>query len=192
MLVDDLMNKWESVIAKSDHVFTWTGRGELAYLAEAASRSTTALEMGVYMGRSSKVMLDANPKLHLWTVDPFMVDGTFETTRYFLRDEIAQGRCEIIRKYTPEAVNQMQHMKGKLDLIFIDAAHDFSNVQMDIRMWGPLVKVGGELCGHDYEAPPRYTQKNDVAKAVEHCLMSWFTEPVPRIWSFRKTREPIW
>lgn len=180
------MEKWTPVIRRSDHIFTWTGDGELAYLCEEASKASTALELGVYMGRSSKVMLDANPGLHLWAVDPFMVDGTYETTKYHLRDEVAQGRCEIIRKYTPEAVQQMEHMMGKIDLIFIDGAHDFSNVQQDIVRWRPLVRDGGILCGHDLETPPRYPTDNDVAKAVKHCLMSWWTEPVPRVWAFVK------
>lgn len=178
---ENLMAKWEPVIAKSDHVFTWTGRGELAYLAEQASKAKAAIEMGVYMGRSAKVMLDANPALHLWAVDPFMVDGTFETTRYFLREEITQGRCEIIRKYTPEGSQQLQHMKGKIDLLFIDAGHSFENVMTDIKHWLPLVRVGGIACGHDLEHPD-----NDVTKAVRHCLFDWWTEPVPRIWEYVK------
>lgn len=181
-LQEELMKKWEPTIAKSDHIFSWTGRGELAFLAEAASRSTVAVEMGVYMGRSSKVMLDANPALHLWAVDPFMVDGTFETTRYFLRDEIAQGRCEIIRKYTPDAAAMLQHMKGRIDLLFIDAGHSFENVMTDIKFWLPLVRVGGICCGHDLERNP----DNDVTKAVRHCLFDWWEEPVNRIWLYRK------
>lgn len=188
-LQETLMQKWEPVIAKSDHIFTWTGRGELSYLAEEASKVTVAVEMGVYMGRSAKVMLDANPALHLWAVDPFMVDGTYEVTKYHLRDEVAAGRCEIIRKYTPDAVQQLAHMEGKVDMIFIDAAHDFSNVQQDIVRWRPLVKMGGLLCGHDLETPPRYENDNDVAKAVKHCLMGWWTEPVPRMWAYIKDRH---
>ncbi len=189
-LQQELMAKWEPVIAKSDHIFTWTGRGELAYLAEVASQAGVAIEMGVYMGRSAKVMLDANPSLHLWAVDPFMVDGTFETARYFMREEIVQGRCEILRKYTPEGAHQLSHMTGKIDLIFIDAAHDFSNVQMDIRTWAPLLKMGGLLCGHDLETAPSYSVENDVAKAVKFCLAGWWTEPVPRMWAYTKNKEP--
>lgn len=181
MLVHDLMQKWTPIIRQSDHIFTWTGDGELSYLAEQAAHSSHAIEMGVYMGRSCKVMLDANPTLHLWAVDPFMVDGTFETTRYFLRQEIAEGRCEIIRKFTNDAAPMLQHMKGKIDLLFIDAAHDFGNVVNDIKHWLPLVRDGAVACGHDLERNP----DNDVTKAVRHCLFDWWKEPVPRIWEYR-------
>lgn len=176
------MRKWQPIIDLSAHIFTWTGAGELAYLAERAAHASHAIEMGVYMGRSAKVMLDANPQLHLWAVDPFMVDGTYECTKYFLRQEIKEGRCEIIRKYTPEGSAQLQHMKGKIDLLFIDAGHSFENVMTDIKHWLPLVRVSAVACGHDLELNPQ----NDVAKAVQHCLFNWWTEPVPRIWEYLK------
>lgn len=178
----ELEKKWIETVRRSDHIFTWTGDHELCFLAEAAANSRIAIEMGVYMGRSSKVMLDANPSLHLWAVDPFMVDGTYECTKYFLRDEIRQGRCEIIRKFTPQAAEQLQHMKGKIDLLFIDAGHSFENVLTDIKHWLPLVRVGGIACGHDVEHNP----ENDVTKAVNHCLFNWWFEPVPRIWEYHK------
>lgn len=192
MLVDELMAKWIPTIRQSDHIKSWTGDGELAYIMEEATKAKTCVEIGTYLGKSAKCLLDANPSLHLWYVDPGLVDFIFETSQYFLREEIAQGRCEGIKKYTPEAAAMLEHMRGKLDMVWIDGGHDFNAVYTDIKYWAPLLKVGGLMCGHDYEAPPRYPQKNDVARAVEHCLMSWFSEPVPRVWAFRKTREPVW
>lgn len=37
-----------------------------------------------------------------------------------------------------------------LDLVFIDADHSFEAVRADIAAWGPKVKPGGILSGHDY------------------------------------------
>ena len=60
----ELISKWNHVLWQSHHIFTWTGGGELAYLAEQATKANCAIEMGVYMGRSAKVMLDADaPRL---------------------------------------------------------------------------------------------------------------------------------
>lgn len=192
MLVDELMAKWLPTIRKSDHIKTWTGDGELAYIAEEASKRHIIIEVGTYLGRSAKVMLDASPDCHLWYVDPGLVDFVFETSQYFLRDEIKAGRCEGIKKYTPDAAQMLEHMRGKIDMVWIDGGHDFNAVYTDITRWMPLLKVGGIMCGHDLETPPRYPQDNDVTKAVKHCLMGWWTEPVPRVWSFTKTKEPVW
>lgn len=37
-----------------------------------------------------------------------------------------------------------------VDLVFLDAAHDYEGAVRDITGWGPRVRKGGILCGHDY------------------------------------------
>ena len=41
---------------------------------------------------------------------------------------------------------------GWADFVFVDAAHSYRAVQMDIRQWLPKVRVGGWFGGHDYHA----------------------------------------
>ena len=185
-LQEQLLAKWTPTIRQSDHIKTWTGDGELAYIMEQATKASFAVEIGTYLGKSAKCMLDANPNLHLWCVDPGIVDFISETACYFMRDEIAQGRCEVIKKYSQEAAPMLEHMRGKLDLVFIDGNHAFDYVYLDLKLWVPLVRSGGIVCGHDWEAPPSYPKKNDVARAVEFVLFDKVTEPVPRIWQHIK------
>lgn len=180
MNLDALMEKWGTTVFRSEHVFTWTERESLAWLAEKASKASLVAEFGAYMGRSAAVMLDAGCE-HLWSCDPFMVDGTFECASYFLRDDIAKSRCEIIRKYSQEAANQLSHVRGKLDLVFIDAGHAYDNVILDIHTWLPMLRSGGLLCGHDYEQPD-----NDVSRAVKE-LLPGHTVPLQRMWCFIKS-----
>lgn len=180
MNAQELMSKWEGTIKNSDHVFSWSGRAELAYVAEHASRAKFAVEIGTYLGRSAKVMLDAGCE-HLWCVDLFMVAGTLETSRYFLRDYIKKSRCELIQKRSNEAAEQLSHMRGQLDFVFVDDGHAFEDVALDINSWLPLLRSGGILCGHDFDQKP----DNDVARAVKQMLPGW-TEPVSRIWQYVK------
>ena len=37
-----------------------------------------------------------------------------------------------------------------LDVVFIDANHDYIEVKKDIEAWLPKVKFGGIISGHDY------------------------------------------
>lgn len=37
-----------------------------------------------------------------------------------------------------------------IDIGFIDALHDYESVLEDIRLWWPKVRIGGMLCGHDF------------------------------------------
>lgn len=49
-----------------------------------------------------------------------------------------------------------------LDLVFMDSDHTYEHVIKEIRLWLPKVKLGGILCGHDYDE----TQPG-VVKAVD-------------------------
>lgn len=49
---------------------------------------------------------------------------------------------------------------NSIDVVFIDACHDYGCVKEDIRAWLPKVKTGGIISGHDYYLP-------SVKKAVD-------------------------
>lgn len=177
----DLIPRWQFALDAAKDIFTWTEPLTLAWLAERAAQASYIIEMGVYMGHSSKVMLAANRDMHLWAVDPFAVAGTEKVTRYFLREEIAAGRCEIIPKTSPEAADMLQHMKGKIDLVFVDDGHAEEDLIRDITAFYPLLRNGGVICGHDLDLNP----DNNVARGVKRMLPRFF-EPVPRVWMYVK------
>lgn len=123
-------------------------------------------------------MLEANPNLHLWSVDKFEVFGTKQITELFLAPWIASGNCEIIVGDSTTAANMLQHMKGKIDLIFVDDGHQDWQVELDIKNFLPLLSPNGVLCGHDFDIP-----HNDVARGVIKSGIK-YTLPVPRLWQY--------
>lgn len=174
------MSDWTWCI--NPEIPTWTEPATLCYLAELASHSDLAVESGCYMGASARAMLAATPRLHLWTVDKFMVFGTEQLTRQFLRPWLDSGRLEIIVGDSERAASMLQHVAGKLDFAFVDDGHAEEDVRRDIRCLLPLIKAGGILCGHDFDVP-----HNDVARGVLSMLPeSQITFPVPRLWQFIK------
>lgn len=173
-----MASKWGTLVETSSHIFTWTTVAELGYLAELASKAQFIVESGCYLGRSAKVMLDANKQCHLWTVDKFMVAGTEHTTRFFLHDEIREGRCEIIVGDSEKALEMLgPHMAGKVDLVWVDDGHAEEDVMRDIRCLSPLLRPGGIMVGHDWEGD------NDVARGVKRSGVP-YTIPLPRIWQY--------
>jgi len=67
----------------------------------------------------------------------------------FLKNiEEVKTAIEPIRMASLEAAKL--YKESSLDFVFIDAAHDYTNVKNDIQAWYPKVKPGGILAGHDY------------------------------------------
>ena len=156
---------------------TWTEPATLDYLAGLARGGEFAVELGCYMGASARVMLQANPKLHLWTADNFSVFGTKQISELFLREWIDNGRCELVVGDSGKVAEILPHMKGKLDFVFVDDGHESKQVLADIRNMWPLLRPGGVMAGHDFEGPPW----NDVALGVLESGIE-YTLPVPRLW----------
>lgn len=180
-LAEELTRKWHSVLTLTVHIPTWTEPHCLAYCCEIASKSEVMVELGTYMGASAAVMLLANPKLHLWCVDTFAVFGTRRITELMLEPYIKDGRCELITGDSARAADMLQHMKLKIDAVWVDDGHATEDVIRDIRCFLPLIKHGGEIFGHDWDAD------NDVAQGVRACFSyPQITIPVPRLWSHRK------
>lgn len=65
---------------------------------------------------------------------------------------------------------------GSLDLVFIDADHSYESVKNDIIAWLPKVRVGGVICGHDYE------YKIGVVQAVEEIFTDFKFDKRDYVW----------
>ncbi len=178
-LQQDLMTKWKPVKELASHIFTWTGDGEMAYLAEMATRARLVVEIGTHMGASAFTMLTANPRIKLICIDPFIYDGTYETARHHLRQQIQFGHCVLIRKRSADGLAEIANLADQVDFAFIDGAHDYETVVSDVRLCMPLMHKGGVMSGHDYDNEKQY----GVKKAVTEVLPGHYS-PVPNMWAY--------
>ena len=58
------------------------------------------------------------------------------------------GRIELDGRGSLEAARSFDD--GSVDLVFIDACHEYEPCLADIKAWLPTVRPGGMIAGHDY------------------------------------------
>lgn len=182
---EELLKKWQDVIAETNHIWTWTTVAELSWLAEYATRCSSILEIGSYNGRSAKVMLLANPDLRLVSIDTWD-DENLPAYLHNLGPEIAGFRVKYIQGKSQEGLvklNNEHHSeiladtKRRFDGCFIDGGHLEHLVIADIKGVMPLMKAGSLLAGHDFRGD------NDVARGIRAVLGENFANPVDSVWT---------
>lgn len=105
-------------------------------------------EIGVAIGEHAKVLLSEIPNLHLHLIDDASEkDGQLREIGCELR-EIPIDRITWHKKTSVEAVKDFED--NSLDFVYIDADHHYEPALQDCSLWYPKVKVGGIICGHDF------------------------------------------
>lgn len=158
-------------ISKALLIDGWCSETELSWLAQKASEHYLILEIGSWLGRSTRALGDNTPGW-VWAVDTWQgseehqqllsqkpQDWLYES---FLRNMQGLSNVMPMRMSSLEASLRLEGADG-FDMVFIDAAHDYQSVKQDIEAWSVLCRPGALLCGHDYNWP-------EVRKAVDECL----------------------
>ena len=65
-----------------------------------------------------------------------------------LRHKITNNSVEIVTNTSVEYSKFVDN--NSIDLVYIDADHDYESVKQDLNVWFPKVKTGGFITGHDY------------------------------------------
>lgn len=130
-------------------------------LGQLARAEPLVVEVGVDLGQTSAALLEALPALRLVGVDPYLdryggvpssqrSDGMAASSRYprtAARYAQFGGRAELRRVRSLEAAQNWTG--GAIDLVFIDAEHDFVSCRDDIAAWARHVQ-SGIVAGDDY------------------------------------------
>lgn len=119
------------------------------------------VEIGVFLGWHSDLILKHWTGKKIYCIDPFTDDGNENWDKIHARAKdllAAHGdRCEIWKIESHIAAKTVDD--ETLDWVYIDGRHDLAGVTEDIQDWLPKIKAGGVMAGHDYDLP-------DVKKAV--------------------------
>jgi len=141
------------------------------------------VELGVESGVFSRTLCEGNPEMHLIGVDAWTAyKGYRDHVTQEKLDGMYQNTIERMKGYDYEAVKGFSQdivknfADGELDFVYIDAAHDFVNVTLDIAAWEKKVRKGGIVAGHDY--------RRTTGGAVNH------TKDVVQAWTYSHGIKP--
>lgn len=118
-------------------------------------------EVGVFAGYYSQVLCETIPELKLYCCDIWGW-GKYQKAEDECLERLKPYNVTIIKKHSVEAAKDI--IDGSLDFVYIDAAHDYENVKLDIAAWAPKVRVGGIIAGDDFYDFP--SGKGGVMRAV--------------------------
>ena len=167
----------------------WMNPDELEWLAEQAARRKTIVEVGSWMGRSTRAMAD-NTEGMVLAVDTWA--GSKDSDDETIHNEILKDKpedwllqeflknmqgCNNVYTYRMPSLDGAREFKDdSFDMIFLDAGHDYDSIKADILAWGPLVAEGGLLCGHDFHsgAPGVIAAVNELLEGVKVHNSIWY------------------
>jgi predicted O-methyltransferase YrrM len=145
-----------------------TTDADLQWLAERAAQHACIVEIGAYQGRSTRALADATPGV-VYAIDNWRgvpsrpgVSGASirRACRRHLRD-LLETKVHVVEHDSqcglPAALRGVS-----VDMLWIDGDHDYESVASDLRTFAPLVRTGGQICGHDYNV-----WHPDVVRAVD-------------------------
>ena len=147
----DWMDLYKAMLDRANNnahfveVGSWMGKSA-CYMAEHIKQSGKQIKfdcVDIWDDNSTEIayrtMMEHAKKLNMTLLEVFKGN----LAKYGVFD-----RVNAIK--TTSANAAMLYADGSLDMVFIDASHDFDNVMTDLKAWYPKVRSGGEFAGHDY------------------------------------------
>lgn len=122
----------------------------------------SVVELGVYDGKNLIYLAKNNPQtnfvgIDLWkhfdsdrinTLKPKNQSDWDDLYNLLILETKSIQNLRLIRSDTIEAADTFENLS--IDLIFVDASHDYRDVKNDILTWLPKISTTGIISGHDY------------------------------------------
>ncbi len=146
-------------------------RTDFPALLRELNLNGAGVEVGVWKGRFSKILLRDSDLSILYSVDTW--DESYVKDKWKKNIHLAHDKAKnVLGKFGDRSVvvkdaskNAAQSFENEFfDFIYIDAGHDYESVKLDISSWWPKVRPMGIFAGHDYFH--RSTKEWAVVKAV--------------------------
>jgi len=195
-----------SLIDKALPIQGWMTPLELGWLAKQASQHSRIVEVGSFLGRSTRALADNTPgwvmafddwhgprdaginiqgeNLEFTQLPEKHGFNFFEMFIQNLREHIDSGKVKVLcADHGDPDILPVEFLRGsdseKPDMVFLDGHHGYEAVKRDLLIWKARLAEGGLLCGHDLDF-------DGVWRAVtEEFRSSWMSVPYTNLWLIR-------
>jgi hypothetical protein len=141
-----------------------------------------AVEVGVWRGDYSQIILDALQPERFFGVDPYeLYEGYTDKpdVNEFANQKNLDALCDRVCNRFVNWGHTLYRLKGSegaavfsdetFDFVYLDGDHKYDAVVEDIAAWWPKVKPGGILAGHDYIERSHIEEFGVIPAVTEFC-----------------------
>jgi len=146
---------------------------EVLYNYASKIKNGVIVEIGPYMGRSSKVLCLASPTSQIHSFDSYISNYEYKGGSV-IKGEDAKREClknmigiKNWHLHHIDSVEGSRTWHTPIDLLIIDGDHQELSVRLDTATWVPEVKVGHYVLFHDYYHAAKHYVKPAV-NALKH------------------------
>jgi hypothetical protein len=164
-------------------------------MAKQLPNNSHIVEVGAWKGQSTAFMaveiINSGKKIQFDVIDTWLgsEEGIHQTDAMVISNSLYQHFLDNMKPvegyYNPRRMTSLEaastYNDNSLDLVFLDAEHDYNNVREDILAWLPKVKFGGVLAGDDYAS-----NWPGVVQAVNELLPSAQSSDLNSTWIYIK------
>jgi hypothetical protein len=161
----NILCAWGVSDYKDPHIDGWMRLDELQWLYRMARDMESIVEVGVWKGRGTHALASgckgivhsiesfkfAPTKEYAGFSERFLIpfagEPSVEIEKAFNYNTRMLPNVDLIKKDSVPAAEQFEG--NSIDMVWLDAGHDYESVMADIKAWLPKCKK--LLCGHDYD-----------------------------------------
>jgi predicted O-methyltransferase YrrM len=169
------------MIARAKDIKGFMTEEELSWLASEAKRHSCIVEIGSYLGRSTRALADNTDGIvyavddwrgpQMWELSSAECESLYQDFLRNVADLIDAGKVIPVR-----ADHRTLDVSIRPDMVFIDGSHIYRDVLGDILFWKERTKDGTLICGHD-------ANFRDVRKAVMEAFGTIEVAESTEIWT---------
>ena len=131
-------------------------------LIKLLPKNSIGVEIGVWKGQFSKILLETIQPKMLYLIDPWegnipsgdkngnnivSIDGPEYFIQHILPEFLPIDNVKVLKAYS--SILQLLP-DNYLDWVYVDGDHQYESVQYDLEISYPKLKQGGIIMGHDY------------------------------------------